>query len=38
MLDRLIYKLLELVDRFSNSKPALITFAVLLILISYTIT
>lgn len=38
MLDKYIYKLLDLLDRFSSSRIALIIIVVLLLIISYTAT
>ena len=38
MFDKYIYKFLDLLDRFSNSRIALIIIVVLLLIVSYTVT
>ena len=38
MFDKYIYKLLDLLDRFSKSRIALIFIVVLLLIVSYTVT
>jgi hypothetical protein len=38
MFDKYIYKLLDLLDRFSNSRIAIVVIVVLLLIVSYTVT